>query len=230
MMKTDKDFEFDTPPSSDISEYILSVSDVFEYQLYTNDGTSIIDITAVSGTGNAARGAFKSGETYLIEQDGFAKLPVLGRLKLEGYTIKEAESFLEKKYEKYYVNSFIRLNVLNRRITVFPGGSSQAKVIPLENENTTMLEALALVGGLPKEAKAYKIKLIRGDLKNPKVYLFDFTTIEGIKQADFVLQANDMIYVEKRNDAFRELVRDIAPIVSLVTSTITLIVVINSLK
>ena len=104
------------------------------------------------------------------------------------------------------------------------------QVVPLENENMTMLEAIGQVGGLSNMAKAYKVKLIRGNLKKPQVYLFDFSTIEGIQQADFVLQANDIIYVEARRDTFGELIRDIAPVISLIASTITLFLIINNLK
>jgi polysaccharide export outer membrane protein len=157
-------------------------------------------------------------------------LPILDRVKLEGLTIRDAELLLEEKYAKFYINSFVKLRVKNRRIVVFPGGSGKAQVIPLENENITMLEALGQVGGLPNEAKSYKIKLIRGDLKDPQVYLFDFSTIEGIKQSDFVLQANDIIYVDKRSQAFQELIGDVAPVVSLIVSSITLLVVLNNLK
>lgn len=229
MMRTEKGFEFDEFPKDTVSEYILSTSDILEFQLYTNNGTSIIDITAISETERRAS-VLRSGETYLIEPDGFVKLPILERTKLEGLTIRDAEVLLEEKYAKFYINSFVKLRVKNRRIVVFPGGSGKAQVIPLENENVTMLEALGQVGGLPNEAKSYKIKLIRGDLKDPQVYLFDFSTIEGIKQSDFVLQANDIIYVDKRSDAFRELVRDVAPVISLIASTVTLIIVINNLK
>jgi len=229
MMRTERGFVFDEAPTDTVSEYILSTSDIIGFQLYTNKGTSIIDVTAIP---ESVRGgaAMRSGETYLIEPDGFVKLPILERTKLEGLTIREAEVLLEQEYAKFYINSFVKLKVMNRRIVVFPGGSGKAQVIPLENENMTILEALGKVGGLPDVAKSYKIKLIRGDLKNPKVYLFDFSTIEGIKRSDFVLQANDIIQVEKRSDAFRELVRDVAPVISLLASTVTLIIVINNLK
>jgi len=229
MMRTDKDFVFDEAPTESVSEYILSTSDIIEFQLYTNKGTSIIDVTAISES-DSRGSVMRSGETYLIEPDGFVKLPILDRTKLEGLTIREAELLLEQEYTKFYINSFVKLKVMNRRIVVFPGGSGKAQVIPLKNENVTMLEALGQGGGLPNVAKSYKIKLIRGDLKNPKVYLFDFSTIEGIKKSDFVLQANDIIYVEKRSDAFRELIRDVAPVISLIASTLTLLIVINNLK
>ena len=229
MMKTEKGFVFDEAPTDTISEYILSTSDIFEFQLYTNKGTSIIDVTAISESDNKGL-VSRSGETYLIEPDGFVKLPILERTKLEGLTIREAEVLLEEKYAKFYINSFVKLEVKNRRIVIFPGGGGNAQVIPLENENTTMLEALGQVGGLETLAKASRIKLVRGNLKNPKVYLFDFSTIEGIKRSDFVLQANDIIYVDKRSDSFQQLLKDISPVISLIVSSLTLFVVVNNLK
>ncbi|MCO6500938.1 MAG: polysaccharide biosynthesis/export family protein [Vicingus serpentipes] len=228
MMKTKKGYQFDAAPSDSLSEYVISTSDILRFRLYTNDGTSLVDLTAISE--NQAQRVTDNNITYLVEHDGFVRLPIVGRIELRGKTIREAEHYLEEQYVKYYIKPFVKLNVINRRITVFPGGGSKGKVIELNNENTTMLEALGQVGGLTEDGKAYRIKLVRGNLKNPQVYLFDFSTLEGIKEAGFVLQANDIIYVENRGNILRQSIRDIAPIVSLITSTLTLIIVINNLK
>jgi polysaccharide export outer membrane protein len=227
MLRTEKDYSFDEPPQNDSTAYIISVSDIIEFQLYTNDGTSLIDLTAISENQRSA--GLKTNTKYLVEFDGFVKLPIIGRKKLRGMTIGDAEEFLEKEYTKYYIKPFAKIKITNRRVTVFTG-VGQAKVIPLENENTTLMEVLGSAGGLTKLSKARNIKLIRGDLKNPTVYYFDLSTLEGIKRTDFVLQTHDIIYVESRSDAFREIIRDVAPVISLITSTITLIVVINNLS
>ena len=166
----------------------------------------------------------------VVEFNGEVKLPVIGRIELKGKTIKEVEELLEEKYSKFYIKPFVQVRVTNKRVTVFPGGSSKAKIIPLTNNNMNLLEALGAVGGLTDLAKAKRIKLIRGNLKDPKVYLFDFSTIEGIQQADFVLQANDIVYIEPRTEYLQKVIRDIAPIISLVASTLTLFLVIDNLK
>ena len=91
-----------------------------------------------------------------------------------------------------------------------------------------MLEVLGEVGGPTAMSKVKRVKVIRGDLSNPQVFLFDLSTIEGVKQADIILQNNDIVYVEPIIKPVRQFVGDVAPIVSLLTSTITLIVVLNS--
>ena len=90
-------------------------------------------------------------------------------------------------------------------------------MITLENTNTTLLEALALAGGI-EDGKARKIKLIRGDFKNPKVYLIDLSTIEGMTNGDIIIQANDIIYVEPVLHPARTILAELTPIVSLLTS------------
>jgi polysaccharide export outer membrane protein len=68
------------------------------------------------------------------------------------------------------------------------------------NQNTTLTEVIAMSGGVSGEAKANRVKLIRGNPENPEVYLIDLSTIEGMKRGNIVLQGNDIVYVEPRND------------------------------
>lgn len=228
MMKTKKDYEYDPIPNDTVANYIISNNDIIDFKLYTNDGTKLIDITALSTT-DGNRSTATNTTNFLVESNGLCKLPIIGRVMLQGKTIKEAENFLQDEYAVYYKKPFVKIKVLNRRVTIFPG-IGKGQVIILENENMSIMEALGQVGGLPKESKSYKIKLVRGNLKDPKVYLFDFSTIEGITNAGFVLQANDIIYVEPQKNTVIEVVRDVAPILSLVTSMLTLIVVVNRIN
>jgi polysaccharide export outer membrane protein len=80
---------------------------------------------------------------------------------------------------------------------------------------------LALTGGIAEDGKAYKVKLIRNDgSPKPKVYLMDLSKIEGIAAGNSVVLANDIIYVEPRYKLAKTIVAEIAPIISLLTSTI----------
>ena len=226
MMKTGKDYSYDTPPKEREAEYVISASDIIEFKLYTNDGSVLVDLTAINE--NQGRVQNSLNPQYLVEFNGLARFPIIDTVNVEGKTVRELETLLEERYSKFYIKPFVQVRVVNKRVTVFPGGSGQAKVVPLTNNNMRLIEALGAVGGLTRLAKAKRVKLIRGDLKDPQVFLFNFNTLEGLQQSDFVLQANDIIYVEPRSDYFQELVRDIAPVVSLIASTLTLIIVINN--
>ena len=213
MLRTGSDFKYsDFPADQTIQEYKISANDELSFQLATNDGEKIVDPVLSIGT---SRGA--AGNTYLVEFDGMVKFPVLGRIKLSGLTLREAEKLLEESYSKYYNDPFVQLKVTNNRVIIFPGGEGgTSTVLTLSNTNTTLMEALALAGGI-SDGKAQRVKLIRGDLKNPQVYLIDLSTLEGVKKANLVLQANDIIYVEPRNKIPEKFLAVITPYISLLS-------------
>jgi len=217
MFKTGKDFKYSEQPKEVLKEYKIAANDLLEFKLYTNDGFKLIDITSLNSEGQISSGAVYS---YKVEFDGTVKLPIVNRIKLEGMTIREAELLLEDTYSKEYIKPFVLLSISNRRVIIFPGFGGSAKVITLINDNTTLIEALAIAGGITQRGKAQKVKLLRGNLKNPEVFLIDLSTIDGIKQADLVMQANDIIYVEPSADIATGLANQVAPYISLITSVV----------
>ncbi len=128
------------------------------------------------------------------------------------------------------MNPFVQISVTNRRVIVFPGNGGDAKVLYLANNNTTLLEAIALAGGIAERGRASRIKLIRkNDNGQRQVYRIDLSTIEGLKYTDILVQANDYIYIEPVPEIGRELLKEVAPIVSLISSAAIVISVISKL-
>ncbi|HOS16721.1 MAG TPA: polysaccharide biosynthesis/export family protein [Bacteroidales bacterium] len=180
-----------------IQQYRIAPNDILKINVYYQNGEDFLDMFSMADIRTMTTSSNpNTGIEFLVEYDGNIKLPYLGYVKIDSMTLREAVLYLEEAYSKYLNNPMVRLQVTNKRVTIFPGGTGgTAKVINLMNNNTTLIEALALAGGI-QDGKAYKIKLIRGDLKNPTIYQIDLSTVNGLKQADLVLQANDIIYVE----------------------------------
>lgn len=227
MFKTPKDYEYSTYVEDSTAEYRISPNDRISMRLFANNGFDLVD---VERDNNQQFQQLSIGIEYTVEYDGQVELPLVGRVNLAGKTLKEVEFFLEELYEKDFNDVFVLLNVTNRRIIVFPGNGGDGVVITLANNNIKLLEAIALAGGLTNQGRAARIKLIRGNLKDPQVYLIDLSTIEGIAQADIILQANDIIYVEPLGITTRQVLSEISPILGLATSLITLFFVINNLN
>ena len=123
------------------------------------------------------------------------------------------------------------LTVNNRRVVVFPGGGGDAKIIPLDNNNTTLLEALASAGGLAKRGNAKEVKLFRRQIGGGrKVYQFDLSQIANLKYADIVMQADDVVYVQPNTELARGLLTDITPLITLLTTTFLVIGIVRSIK
>ena len=92
------------------------------------------------------------------------------------------------------------------------------------------MDVLAQAGGIPERGKANKIKVIRKYGDERKVFIIDLSTIEGLKYADLVVQANDYIYVEPQPYLIRELLQDAAPVISLMSTVLSVFAIINVFK
>ena len=230
MLKTSKDFVFDTIPTSQNMEYTIAPGDLLQFRLYSNGGYMLIDISSGNG-GNNNLLMRTSAITYLVRQDSMVKLPILQDVNLVGLKIKDAELKLEELYSEFYVEPYLNLEVNNKRIIVFPGTGNSAQVVTLANNSTTLVEALARAGGITPNSFAKNIKVLRETETGSKVYKIDLSTIEGYREGgNFIVQANDIIYVTPTPSIAREVLQDVAPVISLISSTTLVLFTLISLK
>ncbi len=228
MFKTPNDYEFDTYADSTSKIFRLQPNDALDMRLFANDGYKLIDMVSDRASRDVMM-ITRMTFTYNIEFDGMVKLPLLGRVHLAGMSMRQAEMYLEESYAEFYNRPFVQIEVMNRRVTVFPGMSGKAQSVTLENNNTTLLEVLAKAGGIASRGKAKRVKLFRKDPAGDgrKVYEFDLSTIEGLHYADIVMEGEDVVYVQPNAEIARELINDISPIITLLTTTLLVIGVVN---
>ena len=226
MFQTDTEYEFKKPDlDSTNKEYKLAPFDYITITLFTGDGAMILEYTTSGIERQPNYGGFDL--FYILDKDGEVDLPVLGKTKLAGLSIPDAQKFLESKFINYN-DPFCLVRVLNRRVMVFTGEGSVGTVVPLANQNISVLEAIALAGGIRERGNASKVKLIRGKNGADEVYRLNLSTIEGVESAKMIVQAGDIIYVEPVPQITNEFVKDIAPLVSLVSSTLILFLVVTN--
>ncbi|MBK6397568.1 MAG: hypothetical protein IPF75_04710 [Bacteroidetes bacterium] len=108
-------------------------------------------------------------------------MPIIGRISVVGLSVREGEKLLEQLYSKYYNDPFIIIKVTNRNAIVFLNDQGRGTVVDLNNDNTTLYEALAKAGGIGEYSKSYRIKILRGDLKIQKCFLRTSQQLKGLK-------------------------------------------------
>ena len=204
-------------------EYIINSGDRLTMQVYSNNGYELVNVipTNINIAGNNLT-------EYQVDLSGNAKLPMLDTVFVKGLTTHQTEKILEKAYTQYFKDPFVMIKVTNKRVIVYTG-EGKATVVPFENQNMSLIEAIAKAGGLSANGKAYHIKLIRGDLTNPEVRVIDLSTIEGMKQANLVLQANDIIYVEPVIRITTGVLNELTPIIAILTSITSVLLIYNLL-
>ena len=228
LLRTPEDFK-----SAEVSKeilqadrnYVIRKNDLLNLEVYTNKGERIIDPNPeLSRPATTNVNESRPIVTYLVDLNGVVKFPVVGELKMEGLTLRQAEAVLQVEYEKYFKESFTVLTFHNKRVVVLgaPGG----QVIPLNNQNVTLAEVLAMAKGLPNDSKAHNLRIVRND----KIFLVDLSTVEGFQSGNMIIEPGDIIYVEPVRRPFAEGLRDYGSLLSLFISTLSLIIVIRSLN
>ncbi len=220
MFVTPEDYEY-TEFTESYKEYVIQPNDRLTVQVFSNKASYLVEKSGAQMQMN-----LDNQMSYNVEWNGKVKLPTVGWVKASGLTIKELEEKLEGMYGDF-VDPFVFVEVINKRVIVFANGSEKGAVVNFSNDNFTLIEALAQAGGISDFDKAYKVKLIRGDLKNPKIFKFDMRNIEEIKKANYQLLSNDIIYVESRPRYASKVLREITPYLSLFTSIFTIYILLK---
>ena len=224
MFKTPKSFQFDNDTTQiGKSEYVISPGDRLEMHFYTIDGFKLVDVT---NSVNSQDGM--EAITYLVEKDSTVKLPIIGGVPLAGMTILEGEKLLEDIYTKYYINPFIQIKITNRHVYVFFADGGKGVTVNLVNDNTSLIEVIALAGGLTEFSKAWRIKVIRGNLHNPTIRLIDMSTVKGVMASNLNVRSNDIIYIEATPNYSTKLFAQITPIIGIITSVLLIITLLRT--
>ncbi len=222
MFRTKKNYPFeDASKLPDTREYKISVKDELTIQITSNKGAALLEsIEQTSGKGINAT----------VDFDGMIKLPILGRIHIANLTVREAELLMEDLLKVFYVDPYITIKLKNKRVILFSGAAGSAQVISLMYENMNLLEVLAMSGGIPASGKAHRIKIIRGNLKNPQIFLIDLSKIESLKKSDLIVQGDDIIYVDFRNDYIQNFLTRIGPSLGLINLAVTTSFLLNFFK
>ncbi|WP_424962076.1 polysaccharide biosynthesis/export family protein [Ekhidna sp.] len=227
MFRLDDDFseeDLSTVTEEIEGNYALKPNDALLLDVFTNEGERLIDPNQELMTNPGQQQAqFRDRFLYIIQADGTVTFPMIGDTNLEGMTLFEAERAIAERFDSVYKGSFVKLRITNRRVFVLgaPGG----RVVPIPNENTSIIEVLASAEGLDMGAKSQNIKLIRGR----DVYRINLATISGMRESNMNVAPGDVIYIEPWRRPWLQTLRDVSPALSLVSSVLTLIVVVQNL-
>ncbi|MDT8322076.1 MAG: polysaccharide biosynthesis/export family protein [Xanthomonadales bacterium] len=94
---------------------------------------------------------------FRIDGQGRASLPLIGEVEVSGYTLKETEEILARRYGKKYLRDpQINISVMQFRSQQFTamGAVAQPRVYSTQRK-ITLIEALAMAGGLDDNAGPY---------------------------------------------------------------------------
>lgn len=175
---TDDEFTDQMPPEQD---YRINVKDILEIKVYPDE---------------------ELHRELTVGSKGTINFPLLGEVQAEGLSVSNLERKLTTLLAKDYLvypQVHIRVKQYHSMTVSMIGEVNRPGPYKLESEEgeTTLLEAIAMAGGFSNVANIKKIKIIRIEGGEKKVYRINAEDIIKGKKKDFPLQANDIIVVEQ---------------------------------
>lgn len=155
--------------------------------------------------------------TVRVNARGGLSLPLIGDIQAGGFTGQQLEALLAQKLKETYlqdpqVSVFIK-EFISQRVTV-SGSVNKAGVFPISGK-TTLMQAIAMAGGLEKFADENDVKIMRDRNGTREVLNYDLEPIRKGEVEDPLLHTSDVVVVARsegryawRNTA--EFLRDIS--------------------
>ncbi len=132
---------------------------------------------------------------YLVNTDGEINFPVLGTLKVAGFTSKELTKNLSEQLASYITKPIVNIRLTNFKITVL-GEVKTPGTYPVANERISIVEAIGLAGDLTIQGKRTTVTLVREVQGERKFVSIDLTNKKLFNSPYYYLAQNDVIYVE----------------------------------
>lgn len=172
----------------------------------------------------------QNGSGYLVDVNGNIQFPILGPMHVEGLTRLQLQDTIKNKLvEGGHMNApMVDVRFNNFRVFVL-GTADGGKVLNINNERCTFLEALAMAGGLNKFTKRDRVAVMREIDGEMVTHFMDPRSSEVFNDPFFLLQQNDIIVTESfRRTYTQEGLSTTIAITSMITSLVSSIALIYS--
>lgn len=168
---------------------------------------------------------------YLVDVNGNIEFPVLGELHVAGLTRLQLQDLIAEQLKSngYLSNPNVMVRFLNFK--VFYLGTESGKVLNINEERCTFLEALAMAGGLDLYTRRDRIGVMREVNGKMVIHYLDPRSVEIFDDEFFLLQQNDIIFTEAGSRRFlKESYSNWQWLVSGITSVVSLYLLYKSIE
>ncbi|HET8573267.1 MAG TPA: polysaccharide biosynthesis/export family protein [Edaphocola sp.] len=162
---------------------------------------------------------------YIVDNNGEIELPLVGKITVQGLTIPEIKEKVRLNAEKYYKDPVVNVRLANFKVTVL-GEVARPGTYILDQEKSTLLDALGMAGDMTIFGKRTNVLLSRDVDGKEKLVRFDMNSTEVFDSPYFYLKQGDVIYVQPTKGKAASNDAAAARMYTVIASTVSLLVVI----
>lgn len=228
LLKYPKSFKLDSLKTVAVNNPLNSYP---EYQIHSFDIISIRNLQDPELLGSRIGAIGELKNNYKVNKEGLLTLPVLGDVMVAGLTAEEAKL----KIQKLYANSLFKDPIIELRINslkvILLGAFKAEGNLTLDNDDMDLIDVIGKAGGFTDEADIKKIRIIRGDRKNPELIVLNLSNIATLGNAKLKMQDGDIVIAEKsKTSSFLKDVNSFNIIASIGILVLNSIIIIRTLK
>lgn len=139
--------------------------------------------------------------TYIVDEGGTISMPQIGRVEVEGKTIKEIEEMLNPLVHKHVANASVIVRVVNRTVSVLgevktPGAFNMMKY------RQSIFESIGMAGDLTDFGNRHNVKLVRETEEGKQIAQLDLSDPNLVTSPYYYVMPGDLIYVEPRSKLY----------------------------
>lgn len=196
------------------------------YRLSVNDEITYYLMTASQGTqylynGGRQLNAVQNGILLRIYEDGCIHLPTIGKVKIAGMTIREAEKAITEAFKIIVLDAEVKVALTNNYFYVEgDGGKGRFYVY---KEDLTIFQALAMAGDISSTGDKQHIKIIRkGTSGIDQITTIDLRKESIIGTEYYYIRPNDVIYIPTNSKSFFR-IESVSGFISTVVAPLSLV-------
>ena len=134
---------------------------------------------------------------YLVDSAGEVNLSLVGKVKVAGMTLKEADAYVKQKLSQYLKEPTVNIRLLNHKFTVI-GEVTRPGVYNLLDNKITLPEVIGIAGDLTVYGRRDNVMFIRTTDDKREIVRLDLTSRQILNSPYYFIRNDDVLYVEAR--------------------------------
>lgn len=135
---------------------------------------------------------------YLVDQAGEINLPLIGKVRVAGLTLNEANLYITNQLDHFVKSPTVNVRVLNHKFTII-GEVTRPGVYSLADNPITLPEVIGMAGELTLYARRNSVRLIRTVNNRREIVELDLTSQQILNSPYYFIENNDVVYVNARS-------------------------------
>jgi polysaccharide export outer membrane protein len=184
-----------------------------------NDGGTAFNISGSAGAGGGG-GAQNTG--YLVDVNGLIDFPVVGKIKVDGLTLRAVKDLIAQKLKDYVKDPVIEARIINYKVTVL-GEVSHPGTVLAPNHKMSVIDAIAAAGDIPISGRKDNVMVIRENEGTREFARLNLNSRNVFTSPYYYLKQNDIVYVEPariRRQQSNEFLQFYLPTITALISTV----------